>query len=78
MASINGDLSDLFFNHTHDRRNALYAIDPNKRRWTDDDERAAVTEDAHEFIKMVRPIVFDSVLDGVTPDALADDFMRRC
>jgi hypothetical protein len=67
-------LSDLFFNYDHPKRDALYkqftgpALEAS---FTEDEERAAVLEDAKEFVATLG--IPD---EGISP-ALADDFMRR-
>jgi hypothetical protein len=76
---IHGALSDLFFNYEHPRRDALYGTGTDK--WpivpTEEVERAALVEDAVDFLDTVRPILMPDVLLGVTPESLADDFLNR-
>jgi len=64
-----GQLSDLFFNFDHPRRDALYR--PKDAEFTHEDLMAAITEDAREFAAIL----------GIENEAfvadLANDFYRR-
>lgn len=71
---MNGTLSDLFFNHEHPHRDALFAnYRGQKDSPTEEQVYGAALRDANEFHANYSQII--SV--EFSPDDLADDFMRR-
>lgn len=75
---MHGALSDLFFNHEHDRRAELFhqkaatKCDPPSH----DEQLACAVLEAQEFLDLIRPLEIIAA-DGVTARELADDFLGR-
>ena len=64
------ELSDLFFNHTHEYFDALH--NANDGDVEHSEEYEAILKDASDFVTS-----YPSTCNGVTAEELADDFMGR-
>lgn len=72
--TINGNaLSDLFFSAEHEAYDALYA-QAQTIAITAEAKAAAITKDAVDFVEKYLPHPSES---GITPDHLAQDFLKR-
>ena len=80
---IHPELSDLFFNARNEKLNSLFEDDLvvlGDETTQDENERlidAAILEDAKEFVDCYPEICKHFAGEGLTPEDLAADFLRR-
>ena len=67
---VNVELSDLFFNYSHETYEALFGKSKEGPTW--DEMSDAILEDAKEFCSS-----YPTFTDGYSADDLANDFMGR-
>ena len=77
VSNIQGQLSDLFFNHQHERYDDAMR-EGGEDGPTDAEVREAILNDARDFVGFY-PQAAAAANGGIDPTAedLADDFMRR-
>ncbi len=78
MSQINGELSDLFFNHRNDNYDALFNTKKNLKTFegpSQEDIETAILKDAEDFAKCYPETM--RFFGNPEPIELASDFLKR-